>query len=70
MDTYRTEAVVKADGSIDVSGLPFAPGVRVEVIVRDAADDEQATRYPLRGQPLQYDDPFGSIGEEDWKAAQ
>ncbi len=30
--------------------------------------EEKGTRYPLRGKPMRYTDPFGSVAEEDWDA--
>ena len=69
MNKFKTEVIVKEDGSIDVSGLPFAPGVRVEVIVTDAAPSHFEAAYPLRGTPYKYDDPFGpAVDEANWEA--
>jgi hypothetical protein len=69
MNKFRIEVIVKEDGSIDVAGLPFAPGVRVEVVVTDA-EQTSDLRYPLRGVPYAYEDPFGPASDEsEWEAA-
>jgi hypothetical protein len=39
----------------------------VEVIVRGfVAARGNADRYPLRGKPVRYVDPFGPVAQEDW----
>jgi hypothetical protein len=69
MHDYRVETNVGSDGSLTLKGLPFHPGDRVEVIVRGhEAAGGNGDRYPLRGTPIRYDDPFGSVAEEDWEA--
>ena len=68
MQTYRTETKVGNDGTLTIKGLPFRAGERVEVIVRGQEQAARVDRYPLRGKPLRYTDPFGSVAEEDWEA--
>ncbi len=69
MQDYRVETRVESDGSLTISGLPFQAGDRVEVIVRSQkADQGNGERYPLRGKPLRYANPFGSVAEGDWEA--
>lgn len=69
MNKFKTEVIVKEDGSIDISGLPFAPGVRVEVVVTDMAPFQSEAEYPLRGTPYKYENPFGpAVEEDDWEA--
>ena len=42
-------------------------GKEVEVIIRGHGSSEgNGERYPLRGKPLRYSKPFGSIAEQDW----
>ncbi len=66
-DTYRVEVVVQDDGTLTVTGLPLHAGDRVEVIARRQEDDiPAASRYPLRGKPYRYDDPFEAAAGEDW----
>ncbi len=67
MEIYRVEVIVKDEGMLIVTGLPLHAGERVEVIVRRQEEHTGPnTRYPLRGKPFRYDDPFGSVAEEDW----
>src|SRR5688500_4507146 len=46
MEAYETSATVEDHGRVRVSGVPFAPGTQVEVMIRpvgngDAASDPQ-----------------------------
>ena len=69
MQDYRVETRVTSDRSLTVKGLPFQAGDEVEVIIRIRKDGgEKGKCYPLRGQPIRYTDPFGSVAEEDWEA--
>jgi len=69
MQDYRVETRVASDGSLTIKGLSFRAGERVEVIIRSYGHSEgEMKRYPLRGKPIRYADPFGSVGEEDWEA--
>ena len=69
MQDYRVETEVESDGSLTIKGLPFQAGDRVEVIIRGhKPGDDNGARYPLRGKPVRYTDPFGSVAEEDWEA--
>jgi hypothetical protein len=66
---YRAETIVTNDGTLVIVGLPFQAGDRVEVIVRDRLREQASgQRYPLRGKPIRYADPFESVAEEDWEA--
>jgi hypothetical protein len=54
---------------IDPQRITLPPGAKVEVIVRSYELEAMPRhRYPLRGQPLRYDDPFESVAEAAWKA--
>ena len=68
MEAYRTEIVIAEDGTLSLRGLPFREGERVEVIVLGHKRAEGEGEYPLRGLPVQYEDPFGSVAEEEWNA--
>lgn len=69
MQDYRVETRVSSDGSLIIKGLPFQAGDKVEVIIRGHKHGErESTCYPLRGKPIRYTDPFGSVAEEDWEA--
>ena len=71
MQTYRTETVISENGVITIHGVPFRSGDRVEVIIlgysQKKKDDK---RYPLRGKPISYNEPFDSIAEDDWDLLQ
>ena len=67
MQDYRVSTEVSRDGSLTLEGLPFRAGDKVEVSIRSRERGEGG-RYPLRGKPIQYSDPFGSVAEEDWLA--
>lgn len=69
MQDYRVETEIGSDGSLTIKGLPFRAGDRVEVIVRGhKVAGGNGKCYPLRGKPIRYADPFGSVAEEDWEA--
>jgi len=71
MEVYRTEAVISPNRTLTVEGLPFDAGDRVEVIVRPQMDLATPTnRYPLRGKPIRYLEPFNSVAEKEWTALQ
>ncbi len=71
MQTHRTRAVVSEDGSLTIEKLPFPAGKPVEVVVFPAGDQSpQRERYPLRGMPIQFDDPASPVAESDWEALQ
>lgn len=72
MSAFTVTATVRPDGSLTVDRLPFAPGQRVEVVVRPAADDPtEGGKYPLRGTPGYYIDPFEpACDPDDWEANQ
>ena len=69
MQPYRSKTTILKDGTLTIKGLPFRPGEKVEVTVcARERQAEQDKRYPLRGKTVRYDDPFGSVAEEDWGA--
>ena len=66
---YRAETIVSNDRTLTIVDLPFQAGDRVEVIVRDRLREQAISqRYPLRGKPIRYADPFESVAEENWEA--
>ncbi|MBM4025385.1 MAG: hypothetical protein FJ280_08250 [Planctomycetes bacterium] len=68
---YRVETRVSSDKSLTLRDLPFAVGDQVEVIVRSQEHPERnGKRYPLRGKPVRYTEPFRGVAEEDWEALQ
>ncbi len=69
MQDYRTETSIRDDGTLIIKDLPFHAGDRVEVVIRRHEDSgPQERTYSLRGKPVRYTDPFGSVAEEDWQA--
>lgn len=71
MQTCRVEATVSGSGTLTIKGLPFPEGDKVEVIVCSRKRERKfIERYPLRGQPIRYVDPFGSVAEDDWSVLQ
>ncbi len=70
MQAHRTEAVIKANGTLTLEELPFKEGDLVEVIVLERQPEAKTDNpYPLRGKLLKYDDPFGPAAPlEDWEA--
>ncbi len=67
-ETYRVEVVVTDEGTLTVTGLPLHAGERVEVIVRRQEENQTGEeRYPLRGKPYRYEDPFEPAAD-DWDA--
>jgi hypothetical protein len=71
METYQVKAIVADDGTITIRELPFHAGEQVEVTVRSQDGDIVSdVRYPLRGTPVQYKDPFAGAAADDWEAMQ
>lgn len=68
MKPVRIETVVQPNGRVVIEGLPFDEGDTVEVIVSEGKNGKKsANRYPLRGTPFKYDDPFSPVVPlEDW----
>jgi hypothetical protein len=71
MGTHRVEVTLNEDGILTLSDLPFHAGDEVEVLIvtRQSKSNGQK-RYPLRGQPVRYDDPAAPVAQEDWDALQ
>ena len=70
MHAYRVQTVLKQDGTLTLNDLPFGAGESVEVIIRAQLPPALPhNQYPLRGTPLQYDDPTAPVAQEDWEAA-
>lgn len=68
MKAYRVETTVSEDKSLLLKKVPFQAGDTVEVIVLAAPERRRAEEdlYPLRGTPIQYDDPTEPVAESDW----
>ena len=70
MEVYRVETKVAGDGTLNLEKLPFKEGDEVEVIIRARRHAQNGKRYPLRGKPVRYIEPFKSVDEDQWEALQ
>ena len=68
--TFRAKTLVTKGGKVSIKGLPFRTGEAVEVIVRRGKKSTRVAKYPLRGKPLIYRDPFKGAAVSDWEAMQ
>lgn len=68
--TFRAKTLVTKGGKVSIKGLPFRTGESVEVIVRRGKKPARTTKYPLRGKPLVFSDPFKGASVSDWEAMQ
>ena len=71
MQAHRSEAIVRDDGSLVVTGAPFQPGDRVEVIILGTPGTvESKGKYPLLGKPYRFDRPTDpAVDESEWEAS-
>jgi len=70
-DPYRTETKVSRGGKVTITGLPFEQGEEVEVVIsRKRVREQDVERYPLRGQPVHYVNPFHGVAEDEWEVMQ
>ena len=67
--TFRTKTLITKGGKISIKGLPFRAGESVDVIIRRGKKSTRAAKYPLRGKPVIYRDPF-KAASSDWEAMQ
>ena len=58
MDAIRVNTLVKTDGEICVTGLPYKKGEQVELILLPLAD-LRAARAPLTARQLRHSDLIG-----------
>jgi hypothetical protein len=69
MNTHRIEMTIDRDGILVLNDIPFHAGDQVEVIIVERQPEHpDANRYPLRGQPVEYDGPFEPVSENEWNA--
>ncbi len=69
MEAIRIESTV-LQGRVLIDNLPFEDGKNVEIIVleKNSVEVNSENRYPLRGTPYQYEDPFSPlISLEEWE---
>jgi hypothetical protein len=68
MQAHRTKAIVSENGSLTIEKLPFPAGKSVEVVVFPAkCQSPHGERYPLRGTPIQFDEPTEPVAESNWE---
>ena len=53
METFRIRTTVSKDGKLSIKGLPFRPGAKVEVIVREEVKKVSASRRKALAGDLQ-----------------
>ena len=79
MTPMKVVATVGPGGTVTVDHLPFAAGELVEVTLTpcpgpaaiDPADPTEGGKYPLRGTPGYYIDPFAPAWDDDeWECDQ
>lgn len=71
MQALRVETTISKNGELQVKGLPFRPGERVEVIVLPLDRRKPAAKtLTLRNTVLKYDAPTEPVVERDWDALQ
>lgn len=64
MQSYRIETTVSEQGTLVIKDVPFSVGDHVEVIVREVESRTSGgSRYPLRGTPYEFHQPFDSVAE-------
>ena len=66
MSAIRVQATVTHDGTLVIKCLPSMAGHTVDVLVQDRISKESEERYPLRGKPIQYENPFEAVAEGGW----
>ena len=67
LQTYRLEKTVPGNKTITLRDLPFSAGEQVEILIVRHPPHAPEKRYPLRGLPVQYDQPFEGVAEADWE---
>ena len=72
MTPITRTATVQPGGTITLNDLPLAPGEVVQVVVlrplTSTDDPTEGSKYPLRGTPGYYIDPFEpACDPDDWE---
>lgn len=61
------ETTLGDGGTVSINGLPFQEGDEVEVSVRRRTTNPKRGQHrSFRGTVIRYDNPFGSVAEDDW----
>ena len=66
--TFRTKILVSKGGKLSIKGLPFRAGESVEITIRRGKKMTRTAKYPLRGKPLIYREPFKFVALNHWEA--
>ncbi len=53
MEIFRIRTTVSKDGKLSIKGLPFRPGAKVEVIVREEAEKLPASKRKALASEMQ-----------------
>jgi hypothetical protein len=53
METFRIRTTVSKDGKLSIKGLPFRPGAKVEVIVREQPNKVSASQRKALADEMQ-----------------
>jgi hypothetical protein len=67
LQAYRVTKTIPADKTVRLTGLPFATGDQVEIVIVRQEPGPRDETYPLRGQPIHYERPCESVAESDWE---
>jgi len=62
------EATVGENGQLVLTGVPFAPGESVDVLIVSKHPSPKPAGRSLLGSVIEYRNPFAPVAEEDWDA--
>jgi hypothetical protein len=69
MQALRVEMIIPKNGELQVKGLPFNPGEKVEVIVLPLQHRRiAAVHSSLKNTIVKYEAPTQPVVEQDWEA--
>lgn len=67
LQAYWVKRTIPDDKTVTLTGLPFATGDQVEIVIVRQTPRSPREAYPLRGQSVQYGRPLESVAETDWE---
>ena len=68
MEIHQIKKEILPNGTIVIDDLPFEVGEKVKITIEKAPKIDANDRYPLRGTPYSYEDPFSPLLDpKDWK---
>jgi len=68
--SISVETRIESDGVLTLTGLPFRAGDHLIVQI-ETAETNGARRFPMRGRPYQYTQPFEpAISPDEWETLQ